>query len=112
MQIQAKETFGELIRHCREEKSLPLRKVAAHLDLDTSTLSKIEKNQRNATREHIPKLAELFALDEQELLIIFLSDRVAYQLAEELNSEQVLRVAEEKIKYIRSKNTVQGVLGF
>jgi hypothetical protein len=57
-------------------------------------------------------LAELFALDEQELLLLYLSDRVAYDLVGETNSEEVLRVAEEKIKYIRSKNTVQGVLGF
>ena len=33
------ETFGEYIRRLREEKNLPLRKVAAQLDIDTSTLS-------------------------------------------------------------------------
>jgi hypothetical protein len=51
-------------------------------------------------------------LNTEELRLAFLSDRVAYQLAQEPISEQVLRVAEEKIKYIRSKNTVQGVLEF
>lgn len=112
MQIIPHETFGELIRHCREEKNLPLRKVAAVLDVDTSTLSKMEKNLRNPNREHIGKLAELFGLNSEELLLAFLSDRVAYQLAQESISEQVLRVAEEKIKYIRSQNTVQGVLEF
>ncbi len=89
-----------------------MRKVAAYLDIDTSTLAKFEKNLRYPSREPITKLAELFALDEQELLVLYLSDRVAYDLVGETNSEQVLRVAEEKINYIRSKNTVQGVLGF
>jgi hypothetical protein len=31
---------------------------------------------------------------------------------DETHSEQVLKIAEEKIKYIRSKNSVQGVLAF
>lgn len=105
-------TFGETIKQYREALNLPLRKVAAQLDIDTSTLAKFEKNQRHPNREHITKLAELFALDEQELLVLYLSDRVAYDLVGETNSEQVLRVAEEKIKYIRSKNTVQGEINF
>jgi len=40
------ETFGEYIRRLREEKKLPLRKVAAQLDIDTSTLSKVERGDR------------------------------------------------------------------
>jgi HTH-type transcriptional regulator, competence development regulator len=99
-----KKTFGETIRSHREEQNLPLRKVAAYLDLDTSTLSKFEKNQRHPNREHVLKLAELFGLDAQDLLIMYLSDRVVYNLIDESSSDEVLRVAEEKIKYIRSKN--------
>ena len=34
-------SFGEYIRRVREERDLPLRKVAAALDIDTSILSKI-----------------------------------------------------------------------
>ena len=107
-----KKSFGEVIRQYREEQNLPLRKVAAHLDIDTSTLAKFEKNTRHPTREHIIKLAELFNLDLQELTIMYLSDRVAYDLIDETDHEQVLKIAEEKIKYIRSKNTVQGVSEF
>jgi HTH-type transcriptional regulator, competence development regulator len=107
-----KKSFGEVIKQHREEQNLPLRKVAAHLDIDTSTLAKFEKNIRHPNREHLMKLAELFHLDLQELTIMYLADRVAYDLIDESNSEQVLKIAEEKIKYIRSKNTVQGVLEF
>lgn len=35
-------TFGEYIRTLRENANLPLRKVAAELNIDTSTLSKIK----------------------------------------------------------------------
>ena len=53
-------TFGEYIRKLREDKQLPLRKVAAALDIDTSILSKIERNERKPTYEMSPVLAETF----------------------------------------------------
>lgn len=40
-------TFGEYIKQRRNELGYPLRKIASHLDIDTSTLGKIE--QRKAT---------------------------------------------------------------
>ena len=49
-----KKSFGELIREYREIAGLPLRKVAAHIDIDPSTLSKIERGERSAHKEMIP----------------------------------------------------------
>lgn len=70
------------------------------------------ENLRKPNREHIGKLVEVFGLNSEELLLAFLCDRVAYQLTQESTSEQVLRVAEEKIKYICFKNTIQVVFEF
>lgn len=42
------ESLGETIRKRREDKELPLRTVAAYLDIDQAILSKIERVQRNA----------------------------------------------------------------
>ena len=61
-------TFGERIRHLREEKQLPIRKVAAFADIDPSTLSKIERSERYANESLIDKLAQLFQIEKQELL--------------------------------------------
>ncbi len=36
------ESIGEKLRKLREEKELPLRKVAASLDIDVAILSKME----------------------------------------------------------------------
>ncbi len=65
-------TFGEYIRELREAKGLPLRKVSAELDVDTSILSKIERNERNATVEMIPVLADVLDTPEKEFQIRFL----------------------------------------
>lgn len=105
-----RESFGEYIRKLREENSLPLRKVAALLDIDPSTLSKIERGERSANKEMLPILSNLYKKDEETLGLILLSDKVAYELLEEKNPNEILKVAEEKIKYLKSKNLQQGSL--
>jgi transcriptional regulator with XRE-family HTH domain len=108
--MQKRETFGELLRQLREQNGLPIRKVAAELDIDPSTLSKIERNERSSNREHVRKLAKLFQVDEKNLLINFLSDKITYELMDEDCSNEVLKIAEEKIKYQRQKRQIQGKL--
>ena len=105
-------TFGEWLRSQREQRQRPLRKVAALLDVDTSIVSKLEHGHRQPQREYVEKLAAIFEEDAGALLVLYLSDRVAYELADESCSDAVLKAAEEKIKYLRSKNMKQGELEF
>ena len=70
------ETFGEYIRSLREKKKLPLRKVAAALDIDTSILSKIERNEREAIKEMIPILADSLEHPEKEIEITFIKTQI------------------------------------
>lgn len=93
-------TFGETIKKYREEKQLPLRIVSAYLDIDQAVLSKMEHNKRTATKEQVKKLAKYFDADEKELLILWLSDRVVYELRDEEYATDALKVAEQEIKYI------------
>lgn len=101
------ETLGATIRRLREAQEMPLRKLAAALDIDQSTLSKIERNERNANDEMIRKVAEIFNADYKELKIKLLSDKIAYELAGEDWSEEVLQVAEEKVEYFRKLKEVK-----
>ena len=108
----ARSTFGEWLRQHREARNWPLRKVAALLDVDVSIISRLEKGNRQPQRDYVEKLAAIFDEDARDLLVLFLSDRIAYALADEACSDAVLRVAEEKIKYLRSKNVKQGEIEF
>lgn len=108
--MTTKESFGEHIRALRESQKLPLRKVAAALDIDPSTLSKIERGERTANKEMLTLLADLFSESEEELGLILMSDKVAYDLVQEENPDQILKAAEEKIKYLKNKNLQQGSL--
>lgn len=111
-EMSINESFGEHIRSLREQSSLPLRKVAASLDIDPSTLSKIERGERSANKDMIPILAEIFSEDENTLGLILMSDKVANDLLSEENPNKILKVAEEKIKYLKNKSLEQGSLDF
>lgn len=50
--------------------------MAAHLEIDTALLSKIEKGVRNIKKELIPKLAEVLNADKEELLTLYLADQL------------------------------------
>ncbi len=97
-------TFGAYIRKLREQAKLPLRKVAAELDIDTSTLSKIEKNERNANEQIIEGISRIFQIDKSELKVRYLSDKITYQLIHEENGLEILKVAEARIKYQKRVN--------
>ena len=93
-------TIGKQIRKLREDKELPLRKVAAELDIDQSILSKIERGERKASKGQIIQIAKIFGVDEKELLINYLSDKVLYELIDEDLAADALKLAEKKIKYV------------
>jgi transcriptional regulator with XRE-family HTH domain len=93
-------TIGEQIRKLREDQGLPLRKVAAELDIDQSVLSKIERGERQASKKQIIEVARIFNANEKELLINYLSDKVLYDLKDEDLAPDALKVAEKKMKYL------------
>lgn len=97
-------SIGEQIRKLRESKGLPLRKVAAELDIDQSILSKIERGERKATKEQIIQIARIFCVEEKELVINYLSDKVLYDLKDEDLANEALKVAEKKIRYLKNQN--------
>ena len=97
------DSLGSTIRKLREEKQLPLRTVAAFLDIDQAILSKFERGLRNPTREHVIKLAEYFKVKENDLLVAWLSDKVLYEVEDEEMALKALRAAEERVAYMSFK---------
>lgn len=75
-------SFGEYLRKRREQLGLPLRKVAAELDIDTSILSKIERSERVATKEMLPTLAKTLEIQEKEIQIEFIQSTVLSELGD------------------------------
>lgn len=98
------ENIGEYIRQLREKENMPLRKLAALLDIDQSTLSKLERGERPVSRQMIPILAKTFGLNEKELIVKYMSKHLAYQIADEQYANDILKAAEVEVKYLTKKN--------
>lgn len=96
------ENIGQILRNQRQTLGLLLRQVSAYVDIDQAILSKIERSERKPTKEMLNKLAEILKLDKDELLIQFMSDQIVYDIADEDYATKVLKVAEKKIKYLKS----------
>ena len=97
------ETFGDYIRRNREEKKLPLRKVAAHLDIDTSTLSKVERGERPASNDYLKPLADILKLDLKEVQSKFIEDKINKDFGGMEHLTHGLKAAEKKIRTKRGK---------
>lgn len=95
--------FGLKIRQIRTSKKVPLRQLAAFLDIDVSIISKIERGKRPASREMALQIATFFDVDEQELLNEFLSDKIATLIYAENDCVEILKLAEEKVEYLKGK---------
>ncbi len=96
-------SFGEYIRGLRETSGMPIRKIAAQLDIDPSLLGKIERNDRQPTRDLISKISVIFNEDEKFLIKQFISDQFAYKVLEEAADLDIFKVAEAKVKYFTQK---------
>jgi transcriptional regulator with XRE-family HTH domain len=92
-------SFGEHIRGLRENFGLSIRKIAAQLDIDPSLLGKIERNERQPTKDFISRIAKIFKQDEKYLTKQSISDLFSYKILEEEADLEILKVVEEKVKY-------------
>ena len=100
-------TFGEYIRIRREELSLPLRKVASHLDIDTSTLSKVERGERSASIDYLKPLAEILDLDSEDIQTKYIADKITKDFEGLEHIQAGLKAAENKL--IQKRNNARNI---
>ncbi|GGI28385.1 helix-turn-helix domain-containing protein [Pedobacter mendelii] len=96
------ENLGVYIRQLRERENMPLRKLSAILDIDQSTLSKLERGERPIARQMLPIIANTFNIDEKELIVKFMSKHVANQLVDEKYIKEILLAVEQEITYLKT----------
>ena len=93
--------FGEHVKELRESQGLFQRQLAASLEIDTPMFSKIERGERREKREQVVKIGELLKTDVNELLTIWLADRVYEIVKDEETAAGALKVAEDTLKYLK-----------
>jgi len=99
--------FGGYIRTLRTQNGWTLTQLGAKLGIDSGALSKIETGKKEFDETFLPFLAEAFSLDLEMLKSELISEKIAYTLYQNKCNDNVLTLAEEKVKYIRQKFTKQ-----
>ena len=95
----SKGNLGEMLRRLRNEKKLSMRKVAAMLDIDVAILSKMERGERKLSKDIVLKLAEIYNHDADELVIMYLSEKILYEIGDEELALKGLLAAEGEVRY-------------
>jgi len=96
-------SFKDIIRKIRLQHGKVLREVAFGTGIDQTIINKFELGERKPSREQVEKLADFYGLDNDELIIAWKSDLLYNDLKDERLSNQILEVAEQKIKYAKTK---------
>ncbi|GAA5100565.1 hypothetical protein GCM10023210_39210 [Chryseobacterium ginsengisoli] len=98
-------TFGEYIKQKRTELGFPLRKVASHIDIDPSTLGKIEKDERQLNIEQFDNLSQILQTDKNTLLNYHYSTRIFDDLKYYPKYQEVLSIVNDQLTQHLTKQT-------
>ena len=89
--------IGTELRKLRKSNGLLLRQVAAVMELDTAAISKIECEYKKLRKEQLIKFAEIYNVDIDSLVSIWLADSIV----EILNSEKT--IANKTLKLVKQR---------
>ena len=92
------ETFGEFIRKRRIERGLKLREVSNKVDIDQSTMSKIERNELIAPQRIIRPLSEKLEVEYRALQVKYLSEKIFYELKQADYPIEALEIAKKRLE--------------
>lgn len=96
-------TFGNKIKELRLKKELPARKVAAAIDIDQSSYSKLEGGTKKPTQKNIEALSKFYKVPLDDLVTAFVADRILHQLKDYNVGHEALKLAEDQLPY-QTKN--------
>lgn len=90
--------IGQKLRELRELKGLLLRQVAAELEVDTAYISKMERGEKNIKKEFVIQLATLYEFNKDELISLWLADKVYDILKDEKNALDAIEIVKQELK--------------
>lgn len=96
--------LGEKLKEFREARGLVQRQVAAVLEVDTAYISKMESNEKPVNRLHLKKLSVLLGIIEEELLTLWLADKVYDVVKDEGVALKAMQAAEIEVKKQNEKS--------
>lgn len=87
------------IKQLRNQAKIPQRKVAAALDIDPATYSKIENGKYVPSRDFVLQLSYFFEYDSEQFLKLWLADRLVEIAKDENMGKEAMQLATDLINY-------------
>jgi transcriptional regulator with XRE-family HTH domain len=76
-------SIGNYLQNLRKERKMSLRRVADHIGIDVSMLSKIEHGERQLQSHMIEPIAQLFEIDYKTIQIQFINQKIEFEYGDE-----------------------------
>ena len=93
------QTIGLTFKTIRENERLLLEDVTQQTGINKTVLSRIENGKRLPTKEQVNLLCKFYKAEENDIIVQWLSDKIIYEIKDEVLALPAMMVAEEKIKY-------------
>uniref|UniRef100_F4C5U8 Helix-turn-helix domain protein n=1 Tax=Sphingobacterium sp. (strain 21) TaxID=743722 RepID=F4C5U8_SPHS2 len=90
--------LGKYIKELREEKGLFIREIGAYLELDNAFISKVENEEKLLPKKHLERLAEFLEVPLNELLVLWLSDKIRGIIDDKENGIKALKIVLNDLK--------------
>ena len=82
-----------------------VRQITIDVEVDTSMVSKFEKGERLPSREQVQKIAILFGVPDDELIICSMSDKLATELIAEPLAAEIIKLTMQKVELGKKSNS-------
>ena len=93
-----------IIKNAREQKGLLVREVAQALGIDAALVSKFESGARKPTKVQVQKLAILLGIKADELMVLWMKERILDEIGDDDLGYRALVLAEAEVKYRKIKS--------
>jgi len=92
------QTFGEKIKALRKKHHYSLKYVSEQVNYNATSLSKVEQNKRTAPERIVEPLAKLFKIDEKELVLKYLSEKLFYAVKHSDYAEEIVEIVAKRVR--------------
>jgi fido (protein-threonine AMPylation protein)/transcriptional regulator with XRE-family HTH domain len=93
-----------LIKNRRKELQLKINELAAKLHIDATLLSRFESGQRIPTKTQVIQLAQALEIPQQELIQLWMRDRILAEYGSETGLDKALMMVHEVVTSYENAN--------
>ena len=87
-----------LLKAARINKNLKTREIAQFLGIDQALISKFENGVRIPTKIQVKQLADFLELPYQELMVLWLKEKILIEIGEENYAQEALQLVQEELE--------------